>query len=71
MKGSAPAASRNPATFQEKKQAVIDDFEKKELVKLLATHRGKLRAAASEAGMDPKNFSDKLRKYGITLDAYK
>jgi len=32
---------------------------------LLESHGGKLTAAAKHADMDPKNFSDKMARYGL------
>jgi transcriptional regulator with GAF, ATPase, and Fis domain len=57
-------------TFQQKKQRVIEKFEKAEIVRLLAETRGKLRRAARLAGMDAKNFSDKVKKYNVSLDEF-
>jgi DNA-binding NtrC family response regulator len=36
---------------------------------LLKSHGGKLTAAAKHADMDPKNFSDKLQRYGLRRSA--
>ena len=57
-------------TFQQKKQHVIEKFEKVELYRLLSETNGKLRRAARLAGMDPKNFSEKLKRYNISTDDF-
>ena len=36
---------------------------------VLETHGGKLTAAAKHADMDPKNFSEKLARYGLRRTA--
>jgi len=38
-------------------------------VGLLEAHGGKLTAAAKQADMDPKNFSDKMARYGLRRQA--
>jgi DNA-binding NtrC family response regulator len=51
--------------FREAKARVIEDFERAYLEGVLEAHGGKLTAAAKHADMDPKNFSDKLTRYGL------
>jgi len=52
-------------TFQEKKQYVVAEFEKNELISILKATGGRVRKGAEQAGMDIKNFSEKLKKYNI------
>ena len=52
-------------TFQKKKQYIIAEFEKNELISILKATGGRVRKGAEQAGMDIKNFSDKLKKYDI------
>jgi len=60
-----------PTTFQERKQRVIEKFERDELSRLLTQTGGRLRESARIAGMDVKNFSEKLQRYGIKAEDYK
>jgi len=60
-----------PATFQERKQRVIEKFERDELSRILTQTGGKVRESARMAGMDVKNFSEKLLRYGIKAEDYK
>ena len=51
---------------------MVEDFERAYIGGLLEAHGGKLTAAAKQADMDPKNFSEKLARYGLrksTTDA--
>ena len=41
------------------------DFERAYVAGLLEAHSGKPTAAAKHADMDPKNFSDKIARYGL------
>jgi len=60
-----------PTTFQERKQRVIEKFERDELSRILTQTGGKVRESARMAGMDVKNFSEKLQRYGIKAEDYK
>ena len=60
-----------PATFQERKQRVIEKFERDELSRILTQTGGKVRESARMARMDVKNFSEKLQRYGIKAEDYK
>jgi DNA-binding NtrC family response regulator len=51
--------------FREAKARVVEDFERAYIAGVLETHGGKLTAAAKHADMDPKNFSEKLSRYGL------
>jgi DNA-binding NtrC family response regulator len=44
---------------------VVDEFERAYIVGVLEAHQGKLTAAARHADMDPKNFSEKMTRYGL------
>jgi DNA-binding NtrC family response regulator len=44
---------------------VVEDFERAYIGGVLEAHGGKLTAAAKHADMDPKNFSEKLARYGL------
>ena len=58
-------------TFQERKQRAIEKFEQAELTRILTLTGGRVRESARVAGMDVKNFSEKLQKYGIKAEDYK
>lgn len=63
--------NEGPATFQERKQRVIEKFERDELSRILTQTSGKVRESARIAGMDVKNFSEKLQRYAIKADDYR
>jgi DNA-binding NtrC family response regulator len=51
--------------FREAKARVVEEFERAYIAGVLEAHGGKLTAAAKHADMDPKNFSEKLTRYGL------
>jgi DNA-binding NtrC family response regulator len=51
--------------FRDAKSRVVEEFERAYVAGVLEAHGGKLTAAAKHADMDPKNFSDKLARYGL------
>jgi DNA-binding NtrC family response regulator len=51
--------------FRDAKARVVEEFERAYIGGVLDTHGGKLTAAAKHADMDPKNFSEKLARYGL------
>jgi DNA-binding NtrC family response regulator len=51
--------------FRDAKARVVEEFERAYISGVLETHGGKLTAAAKHADMDPKNFSEKLARYGL------
>jgi DNA-binding NtrC family response regulator len=51
--------------FRDAKARVVEDFERAYIAGVLEVHGGKLTAAAKHADMDPKNFSEKLIRYGL------
>ncbi|MGH7890099.1 MAG: sigma-54 interaction domain-containing protein, partial [Thermodesulfobacteriota bacterium] len=52
------------------KTRVIEDLEKTYISKLLEIYSGNLSQAARHADMDLKNFSEKMKKYGIQRDEF-
>ena len=48
---------------------MVEEFERAYVAGLLDAHGGKLTAAAKHADMDPKNFSDKMARYGLRRPA--
>jgi DNA-binding NtrC family response regulator len=65
----APTGANAPVDlslpFRDAKARVVEDFERAYIDGLLKSHGGKLTAAAKHADMDPKNFSDKMQRYGL------
>jgi DNA-binding NtrC family response regulator len=51
--------------FRDAKARVVEEFERAYVAGVLEAHGGKLTAAAKHADMDPKNFSEKLTRYGL------
>jgi two-component system response regulator GlrR len=51
--------------FRDAKARMVEEFERTYIEGLLKRHGGKLTAAAKDADMDPKNFSDKMQRYGL------
>jgi DNA-binding NtrC family response regulator len=51
--------------FRDAKARVVEEFERAYIAGVLEAHGGKLTAAAKHADMDPKNFSEKLTRYGL------
>lgn len=52
-------------TFKEAKEKVVADFERRYLQQVLDECDGVIKRAARLAGMDAKNFHQKLAKYGL------
>lgn len=57
--------------FREAKERVVAAFERRYIEEALRRTGGRLSEAAREAGMDNKNFSEKMKRYGITLDTFR
>jgi DNA-binding NtrC family response regulator len=55
--------------FRDAKARVVEEFERAYVAGLLEANGGKLTAAAKHADMDPKNFSDKMARYGLRRQA--
>jgi two-component system response regulator GlrR len=55
--------------FRDAKARVVEEFERAYIGGVLEAHGGKLTAAAKHADMDPKNFSEKLARYGLRKPA--
>src|SRR4029453_1963840 len=65
----APAPGALSLPFRDAKARVVEEFELASVAGLLDAHGGKLTAAAKHADMDPKNFSDKMVRYGLRRTA--
>jgi transcriptional regulator with GAF, ATPase, and Fis domain len=66
---TAPAAADLSLPFRDAKARVVEDFERAYITGVLEAHGGRLTAAAKHADMDPKNFSEKLARYGLRRGA--
>jgi len=55
--------------FRDAKARVVEEFERAYIVGVLEAEGGKLTAAAKHADMDPKNFYEKLTRYGLRRPA--
>jgi DNA-binding NtrC family response regulator len=68
-----PAGAHAPVDlslpFRDAKARIVEEFERAYVAGLLDAHGGKLTAAAKHADMDPKNFSDKMARYGLRRQA--
>jgi DNA-binding NtrC family response regulator len=51
--------------FRDAKARVVEEFERAYIAGVLEAAGGKLAAAAKHADMDPKNFWEKLTRYGL------
>jgi DNA-binding NtrC family response regulator len=51
--------------FREAKARVVEEFERAYIAGLLESNGGKVTTAAKHADMDPKNFSEKMLRYGL------
>ncbi len=60
-----PAAPGPPPTFAEARQVVIDDFEKRYLLELLARFPGRVAEAAQAAGVHRVHLYRIMRRHGI------
>ena len=67
--GGAHAPVDLSLPFRDAKARIVEEFERAYVQGLLETHGGKLTAAAKHADMDPKNFSDKMARYGLRRQA--
>jgi len=57
--------------FKTAKQRVVEEFEKEYISNSLKTSNGHICEAAKSAGIDVKNFYEKMKKYGIDAHSYK
>lgn len=58
------------ANFKTAKAKTVEDFEKTYIVRLLDQYGGKTTQAAKHAGIDRKNFIEKMKKYGLKKEAF-
>ncbi len=58
-------------SFKEAKQRAVETFERDYIIDCLKASNGNISQAARAAGIDLKNFYDKMKKYGIDPVAFK
>jgi len=69
--GNDRLTSRSKKTsFKVAKKKILADFEKAFVTECIKNSKGNIRRAAENAGMDYKNFYDKLKKYSIRASQY-
>jgi DNA-binding NtrC family response regulator len=70
--GAAEEAPLHPdLPFRDAKEKVVAAFEKGYVREALRKADGRLTEAARIAGMDNKNFSEKMKRHGLTLDEFR
>jgi DNA-binding NtrC family response regulator len=69
--GPGSLSFSSEVSFRDAKSRVVSAFEKRYLREVLRKAGGKLTEAAKAAGMDNKNFSEKMKRYGITLEEFR
>ena len=57
--------------FKTAKQRVVEEFEKEYIADCLKASSGHISEAAKSAGIDVKNFYEKMKKYGIDAHSFK
>ena len=57
--------------FREAKQRVVERFERDYITRCLGEARGNISQAAKAAGIDYKNFYNKMQQYGIEPAEFK
>lgn len=73
LRQASPPVTESPTggSFQEQKAALIEQFERHYLRKLLATHAGNVTQSAQAAGKHRRALTELLRKHEIDPDAFR
>ena len=77
MTGAAPLVSsgHHPGDdirpFRITKTGVVERFEKEYIFRLLARYRGNMSRASEHAGINIKNFHEKMARYGLKKEDFK
>ncbi len=66
--GPAAAAIDLQVPFKIAKQHLVDDFDRRYLEALLASHAGNISAAARTAGIDRMSIYEMMRRLGLAPD---
>lgn len=67
----APFPAEAPGAFRTMKDAVIGRFEREYLTRVLRMFEGSLSKASRHAGMNIKNFHEKMARYGLKKEEFK
>jgi DNA-binding NtrC family response regulator len=57
--------------FRTMKADVVERFEKEYLTRVLSMYKGNMSKASHHAGMNIKNFHDKMARYGLKKEEFK
>jgi DNA-binding NtrC family response regulator len=66
-----PLSMEAPGAFRAMKDAVIGRFEREYLSRVLRMFEGSLSKASQHAGMNIKNFHEKMARYGLKKEEFK
>ncbi len=67
----APCMQKELSSFKAAKRHVVEQFERRYIIDCLKAAGGNITSAARIAGINVKNFYDKMRKYAINPHSYK
>jgi len=70
MPDPAPPILRPARSFKGRKREIIAEFERQQLARLLAEHRGNITHAARAAGKERRDFGKLLKKYLINPKSF-
>ncbi|NOZ69368.1 MAG: hypothetical protein GXP46_09035 [Deferribacteres bacterium] len=62
---------REFSSFKAAKRQAVEQFERRYIIDCLKTAGGNISSAARIAGINVKNFYDKMKKYAINPHSYK
>ncbi len=70
-KALTPADGGELGTFRRMKSEVVEQFEREYLSHLLRMYKGNMSRSARHAGINIKNFHEKMAKYGLKKEEFK
>ncbi len=70
-KALATVMAGSPGTFRQMKNDVVEQFEREYLSHLLRIYKGNMSRSSQHAGMNIKNFHEKMAKYGLKKEEFK
>ena len=71
LENSGTMSSTNLSRFKIAKQRVVEKFENEYITDSLKASKGNINRAANIAGINVKNFYEKMKKYGIDPQVFK